>query len=293
MKVATASFDVRAGEIEGNLEAACAALRAAAAEGASLVVLPEMWPTSFTAEADDGELADSATAVESAASLAAELGVAVTGSAYGPRGGSRALPSNRAHVLEGGGVSASYDKVHLFTPTAEHLAFRSGDAPPPVVPFAAGGERALLSPLVCYDLRFPSVARMSFRAGAELVCVSAQWPRQRGAHWGALLAGRAAELCGFVVGCNRAGRDLVGRRKLELLFDRGMSSAYAPDGRRLEALVEADLDPPGAGRAPTSLAVHELDLEEARELRRAIPVHEDEQVAAVARWWGDAATGSR
>ncbi|MEE2940893.1 MAG: nitrilase-related carbon-nitrogen hydrolase [Planctomycetota bacterium] len=285
MRAATLSIDVRAGEVDGNLTAALAGLRAAADERAALAVLPEMWPTSFTSEADDGELRASHAAVDAVAAEGHRLGVAVIGSAYGPRGGARELPSNRAHVLAQGALAGFHDKVHLFTPTAEHLAFRAGSAPPPVLEVAADEERVRLAPMVCYDLRFPDVARIAFREGAELLGVSAQWPKVRGPHWRALLAGRAAELCGFVVGCNRAGRDVVGRRRMELQFDRGMSGAYAPDGRRLDPSREAELEPEGEGRAPTSLALFELDLEEIQELRRAVPVHADEQVGAVAAWW--------
>ncbi len=285
MRAATLSIDVRAGEVDGNLDAALAGLRAAADERAAVAVLPEMWPTSFTSEADDEELRASQSAVDAVAAEGGRLGVTVIGSAYGPRGGARELPSNRAHVLAAGALAGFHDKVHLFTPTAEHLAFRAGSAPPPVVEVAADEERVRLAPMVCYDLRFPDVARIAFREGAELLSVSAQWPRVRGPHWSALLAGRAAELCGFVIGCNRAGRDVVGRRRMELQFDRGMSGAYAPDGRRLDAVREVELDPRGEGRAPTALAFFELDLEEVRELRRAVPVHADEQVGAVAAWW--------
>lgn len=286
MRAATISIDVRAGEVDGNLTAALIGLRAAADERAALVVLPEMWPTSFTSEADDGELRVSRAAVDAVSAECDRLGVTVVGSAYGPRSGARDLPSNRAHVLASGALAAFHDKVHLFTPTAEHLAFRAGSDPPPVVEVGPGEERVRLAPMVCYDLRFPDVSRIAFREGAELLTVSAQWPKARGPHWRALLAGRAAELCGFVIGCNRAGRDVVGRRRMELQFDHGMSGAYAPDGRRLDPSRTAELDPGGAGRAPTALAVFELDLEEVQEIRRAVPVHADEQVSAVAAWWG-------
>ena len=285
MRAATLSIDVRAGEVDGNLDAALAGLRAAADERAAVAVLPEMWPTSFTSEADDGELRASQEAVDAVAAEGGRLGITVIGSAYGPRGGARELPSNRAHVLAEGRLVGFHDKVHLFTPTAENLAFRAGSAAPPVVEVAADEERVRLAPMVCYDLRFPDVARIAFREGAELLTVSAQWPRVRGPHWSALLSGRAAELCGFVIGCNRAGRDVVGRRRMELQFDRGMSGAFAPDGRRLDPARDAELDPGGEGRAPTALALFELDLEEVRELRRAVPVHADEQVGAVAAWW--------
>ena len=47
MRVATVELDVRTADVDGNLAAARAGVERAAAHGASLVALPEMWPTSF------------------------------------------------------------------------------------------------------------------------------------------------------------------------------------------------------------------------------------------------------
>ncbi|MEL6714246.1 MAG: carbon-nitrogen hydrolase family protein, partial [Planctomycetota bacterium] len=110
LRVAAAAIDPALGDAGANLRAASDAVRVAAEAGADVVLLPEMWPTSFVPDADDACLAASASAVEGLARVADELAVTVVGSAYGPRA---PLPTNRAHVLCGGAALAHYDKVHL------------------------------------------------------------------------------------------------------------------------------------------------------------------------------------
>ena len=189
------------------------------------------------------------------------------------------LPFNRAHVVVDGVVAAVHDKVHLFSPTAEHLAFRAGTAPPPVVELPGSGAR--VAPIVCYDLRFPGVARAAFRAGADLLAVMAQWPEGRAAHWRALLPGRAVEAQATVVACNRIGEDEVGRRRMRLRFPGG-SAVIGPDGEGVAAAVEVAID--AAPRPASRLSVHEVDLDRARRLRREVPVVRDERRTLYGDW---------
>lgn len=106
-------------------------------------------------------------------------------------------------------------------------------------PFALGkelgtysaGEKTLLvdcdglcvSPLICYDLRFPELWRLAARAGAQAMLIGASWPAKRAAHWRALAIARAIENQAIVVACNRIGRD----PHHEYL---GGSIAVGPDG---------------------------------------------------------------
>lgn len=272
LRLAAAALDPRAGAVDTNLESALGALRAAAEAGARVVALPEMWPTSFTAEVDAGLVRAGEAAVEALASAAAELGVVAVGSAYGARDGG--APTNRAHVVGAASVPrkglwlGAYDKVHLFSPTAEHLVFSAGEGAPPVVDV---GE-VRLAPVICYDLRFPDLVRAPIRAGAELVVVVAQWPDTRATAWRALVAGRAAEGQCFVLAANRAGAEEVGRRRMRLEFS-GLTLVAAPDGEVRAA---------GGPGAP-QLLVCDIDLEEVRAMRRAVPVARDERPEVYAR----------
>jgi predicted amidohydrolase len=274
MRAAALQFDVRRGDPAGNLAAAEAGLRAAAGAGVALLCLPEMWATSFPGPETDlaGELAAARGALERLRSLAAELGVAVCGSGFGAVPGAE-LPANRLELCLGSEPRpvAIYDKVHLFTPTAEHEGFSPGRSAPRTLATALGR----LSGLICYDLRFPELTRVPFLGGAEVLCVPAQWPRPRAAHWRALLVGLAVANQCFVVAANRTGverADSRGRRGLELEFP-GNSLVADPHGR---VLAE------GAGE--DGLVSAELDLELARELRRLVPVARDRRPELYATW---------
>lgn len=267
MLVAAFQFDVRRGAVEANLAEVESGLREAARAGVRLVCLPEMWPTSFC-DVEPGILAASAAALARVRQLAGELGLLVCGSAFGEAGGGR--PTNRLHVLDGGREILGYDKVHLFSPTAEAESFSAGAEPPATVTTDLGA----LSGVVCYDLRFGRLLRVPYLAGAEVLVVPAQWPTPRASHWRALVLGRAVEAQAFVVACNRLGTDLVGRRRLELVFP-GNSLIADPHGR---ALAEGD------GRR--GLVVARLDLSEARRLRARVPVRRDERPELYAGWEG-------
>ena len=270
LRVAAFQFDVRRGATDENLARVEEGLRTAAGEGIELVVLPEMWSTSFVGAGDDAEwLRESERAWAHVHALAAELDLAVCGSGFGaaPRG---AKLRNRWTLADRGEVVLEYDKVHLFSPSGEPLGFSGGELPPETTRLRG----VLVSGVTCYDLRFGPVLRGAFEAGAELLLMPAQWPDTRASHWRALALGRAVEHQAFVVATNRTGRDLIGRRDLELSFP-GNSLVVSPHARVL-----------AEGRGQDGLVAAELDLEELRELRRRVPVRRDERAGLYARWGG-------
>ncbi len=272
MRVAALQFDVRRGESAANLRAVEAGLREAAAKGVELVVLPEMGPTSFPdADADlAAELAASREALERLARLAGELELVVCGTCFGFEEdlAERERPPNRLHLLDGARTLARYDKVHLFTPTAEPEIFAPGRERPPTVASRLGR----IAGLICYDLRFPELTRVPFHDRAEIVCVPAQWPVARAAHLRALCLGLAVSGQCFVIAANRTGRDVIGRRGLALDFP-GNSLVVDPHG---SVLAE--------GRGEPGLVSAEIDLAPIAELRRRVPVESDQRPDLYRGW---------
>lgn len=258
MRAAVLQFDVTH-DPSANLRAVEEGLRDAARGGAELVVLPEMWPTSFPAQGSiHAHLRATDAAWERVGRLSRELELCVAGSGFGRTEG---LPTNRMQVIEHGEPRLSYDKVHLFSPTAEGSTFSAGDEPPPVAETRVGR----LTACVCYDLRFAGLLNRPWREGFDLLLVSAQWPVPRIAHWRALVIARAVERQAFVIACNRTGHAEVGRRRMPLEFP-GQSLIVSPHG---EVLVDAGSSP-GASCA-------DLDFEEARAYRVRIPLAKDER----------------
>ena len=88
-----------------------------------------------------------------------------------------------------------------------------------------------LAGLVCYDLRFPELARKQAAAGANLMIISAQWPKARVDHWQTLVKARAIENQIYVIACNRCGITD------DTVFA-GHSMIVAPDGEVLRAAGE-------------------------------------------------------
>jgi predicted amidohydrolase len=231
-------------------------LREAAARGAKIVGLPEMWPTSFAHGSLASALEGTERAIQRVRELSAELGLVVIGS--GPADSGRDRPLNLAHVVDRGDVVARYAKVHLFTPTHEERGFEAGRAMPPVVETSAGR----VSVVVCYDLRFPELCRPALLGNVDVVLVPAQWAAERFEQWRALVIGRAVENQCVYVGINRTGREPTPSGAMVSFPGRSIVA----DGH---GAVVAE------GGAGEELVIAEVDFERHRALRRLIPCIRD------------------
>ncbi len=262
MHIAALQFDVRRTEVASNLETVEQGLRQAADQGIELLLLPEMWPTSFVPSAELGPwLSPSRAAVERVRRLSEELGIAVAGSAFEDGGGGQ--PFNCMTLFDQGRECLSYRKVQLFSLTAEDKAFQGGTELPGSVEWR--GWKLAMG--ICYDLRFPGLWRRAFSEEAEIILVCAQWPVVRIKHWEALMAGRAVEHQAFFLGANRTGVELTGRRQKALEFP-GNSLLISPHG---EVLARGDGEP--------GLVGAEFGRDELLALRRTLPVRKDERLA--------------
>jgi omega-amidase len=287
VRVGAAALELNERDVPENLARARAALQAATRRGVQVLALPEMWPTSFVPSADERLVRASEEAVLELSGDAKQLGIVVVGSGFAALPGR--APVNRAHVLgmddawEEPNRPPGYDKVHLFTPTAEHLAFSAGEVLPGALAVevrrSAAGEatadlftgRVRLAPIICYDLRFGELVRHPVRGGAELLVVVAQWPDVRTDAWRALVIGRAAESQAFVLAANRRGAASLGRRRARMEFS-GHTLVAGPGGELL-----------ASGTISEELLVCDVDLEDVRRIRRLVPVLRDERPEIYAR----------
>jgi predicted amidohydrolase len=197
----------------------------AAAAGARLVVLSEMFAVGFsmnvdlTAEAPDGP---TTTWLQEQAALSdAWVCGTVPIREDGP------LPYNTFVVAGPAGEVHRYRKIHPFTYGGERDAFAAGSD---VITVEIDGVR--VTPFVCYDLRFADVFWQA-AAVTDLYVVSANWPEARRRHWSALLMARAIENQAYVVGCNRVG---TGGRLTYV----GDSAVLSPMGDVLASAAEVE-----------------------------------------------------
>lgn len=225
INAAAIQFNVKQGDVDTNLAYVRQALKRAAADGANLVVLPEMWSTGF-AYRNLNELAGrTAGIVEELLELSRELGLVICGSMPEPHG---EKVFNTVHLIDNGRLAGVYRKLHLFSLLGEDKAFDGGDSW-----LLAETSIGPVGVMICYDLRFPELSRRLAVEGAQVVCVPAQWPKPRQEHWRTLLRARAIENQLFVVACNACGP--IG--KLDFF---GMSMIIDPKGEVLAEGGEAD-----------------------------------------------------
>jgi predicted amidohydrolase len=189
---------------EHNLEAAERLVRAAAADGSRLVVLPERLDIRGAtrdylagAEPLDGR------PVSWARGLARELGIdLVAGSVAERREGHERVANTSVHAGPDGELKAVYRKIHMFDVEVGGVEYRESEHSEPadeiVVSETADGTGLGLS--VCYDLRFPELYRILALRGARIVTIPANFTRVTGeAHWEILLRARAIEDQVFVI----------------------------------------------------------------------------------------------
>jgi predicted amidohydrolase len=230
-----------------NLATADRLTRAAAADGAQLVVLPEKWTVLGT----DEELVAGAEPLDGpslgwARATARELGIdLVAGSIAERRPGYDKLSNTSVHVGPDGELRAVYRKIHMFDVVVGGVEYRESATEDPgdevVLSETAGGVPLGLS--VCYDLRFPELYRILAVRGARVIALPAAFTKLTGAaHWEVLIRARAIENQAFVVAADQVGAVADGKESFggSMVVDPwGKVLARAPDE---ECFVAADLD---------------------------------------------------
>jgi deaminated glutathione amidase len=245
------------GDKARNLAAAERLVRAAAADGAEFVALPEKW----NLLAGGAELAAEAEPLDGPSLTAArgwarDLGIHLLAGSISERGDAGEKASNTSVLVGPGGEDlAVYRKIHMFDVDAGGVSYRESE-------FERPGEEAVVAQLgdlnvgmtVCYDLRFPELFRILALHGTRLITVPSAFTLATGRdHWEVLLRARAIENQLFVLAPNQWGEappqySSFGRSAI--VDPWGVVLAVAPDG---ECFVVADLDFEALGRVRESL----------------------------------------
>jgi predicted amidohydrolase len=233
-------------DYERNLRVAESLVRAAAADGADLVVLPEKWTLLGPADALRAAAQPlDGPALSAAASWARELGIhLVAGSVPELAEGQEKLFNTSALIGPDGAVRGVYRKIHMFDVDVDDVSYRESEAEQPgdeIVVADGGGIPVGLS--VCYDLRFPELYRILALREARIVTVPAAFTERTGRdHWEVLIRARAIENQVFVVAAGQIGDAPPHYRSFgrSMVVDPwGVVLAQAPD---TECFVAADLD---------------------------------------------------
>jgi predicted amidohydrolase len=263
VKVAAVQLNSGA-DVAANLAVADRLTRAAAADGAKLVVLPEKW----TAIGSEDDLRAAAEGLDGAAlawarATARELGIdLVAGSILERVPGQAKLANTSVHVDPQGELRAVYRKIHMFDVEVGGRVYRESELEQPgdeiVVSETADGVELGLS--ICYDLRFPELYRILAIRGARIIALPAAFTLATTRdHWEVLVRARAIESQAFVIAANQVGEHPGGGSEIPQ-HSGGRSMIVDPWG---VVLAQA------SDRAGQIVA--ELDLERQLEIRARLP----------------------
>jgi 5-aminopentanamidase len=226
------------GDVAANLEELTRTAEEAAANGAELLITPEMFVTGYVLGDRLPELAE-ADFLGPVQALAGRLGLAILLGA--PEPGEGGVHNAALFVDDTGRLAGSYRKAHLFG-DLDRRQFVSGEQPFGMVELR--GVR--IATMICYDVEFPEVVRAAALAGAHLVAVPTAQMEPFGFVADAVVRTRAWENQVYVAYINHDGSE-------EDVTYVGRSSIVAPDATVLDSLehgsglIYADVDADAVG----------------------------------------------
>jgi predicted amidohydrolase len=250
--VAAVQFDIAWEDKRANFSTVRRLLERAALPQNTLVALPEMFATGFSMKVDAVAEPYEGETEQFLGQLANDFGVfLVAGAAMRGKDGKA---RNKALVFSPEGkLIGWYAKMRPFTPGGEKDFYAPGKA---VTSFR--WDECMVSPFVCYDLRFPELFRNAAKEQRpELFVVIANFPEKRIQHWIRLIQARAIENQAYVLAVNRIGKDPYYEYP-------GRSLIVDPDG---EIIADAGSE--------EGCITAELDLVKLKKYRSGLPFLED------------------
>lgn len=260
MKFAAAAVQMLASDDKAaNLREAEHWLREAAAQGARLVALPEvfLWRGEKRRERECAETIPGPSSAK-LAELARELGIYLLGGSILEEipGSHKAYNTSLLFDPEGN-IAGCYRKIHLFdvdlangTSLRESATREHGDQ---IV--AVKTKLGVMGLTVCYDLRFPELYRRLAGREVDIIFVPSAFTAYTGAaHWEVLLRARAIENQVYVIAPDQFGKSA------NSFATYGHSMIVDPWGRVLSELAD------GAG-----VVSAEIDLDYLARVRAELP----------------------
>lgn len=184
--------------VDKNLQNLALRLSMGIKEKTDLIVLPEMFNTGFSMNAEVLAEETNGKTMQWMKQMASKYDCVVTGSLIIKEND---LYYNRLIWMMPDGTFACYNKRHLFGLGEEDKNYTPGSEKTVVT---LKGWKIRLA--ICYDLRFPVWLRNQ-NEEYDILLIIASWPDIRSAHWNALIPARAIENQSYVIAANRVGHD--------------------------------------------------------------------------------------
>ncbi len=246
MRIAALQSDITWEDPDANFAHLQPWIATAAASGARLLALPEMYACGFSMATESISEPVDGPSTRFLREQASKHGLWIAGSLPERRDGA-AKPHNTLVLAGPGGEVHRYRKIHPFSYAGEDEHYEAGKD---FVTVDVEGLRFTL--FVCYDLRFTDEFWATARE-TDVYLVVANWPEPRRHHWRALLLARAIENQAYVVGVNRVG--MGGKLRYT-----GDSRVIDPLGNVLAAAAEQE-----------TLLLADVDAAVVEETRRTLP----------------------
>jgi predicted amidohydrolase len=239
MKIAGYQMQSVVGNVDANLAKIEAAAKEAAAQGATLLIAPELALTGYGAADRFPDLATPAHGVVTGqlSEIAGRHRIAIV-SGFAEE--AHEATFNSAFFTDGQGQTAVYRKCNLYGPY-ERAWFRQEERRQVLVTL----DDIRIGFLICYDVEFPENVRQLAKSGADLIIVPTALPTGWSGQFIAehMIQVRAFENQVFVAYINHCGSD-------PLFSYAGLSRIAAPDGKLVatapaegEALIFAEIEP--------------------------------------------------
>jgi len=255
--VALAQIDCKPGDKVGNLKKIEQAAVRAQKQGAELLILPELSLTGYVVRDQIYELAEEipGPSVKRIEAFAKKAGLHIIFGMPELSKNTQATLHNTAVLVGPKGFIGKYRKMYLPTHSIfeEKRYFRPG-----YQPAVFDTDLGKIGLIVCYDIYFPEVVRLTRLEGAQLiVCISAS-PAVRRTFFEVLTTARAIENTAFLAFVNLAGIE-------DGLQFWGGSRLLGPNGR---IIVQAKHD-------EADFVTATIDYSDIRSIEAFIPVLKD------------------
>jgi omega-amidase len=231
MKIGLAQMNIIWEDKKTNKETCLSFLEEAKNKKIDFLVFPEMTLTGFTMNVD--RLGD--TNNESVDWFKEQSKTFNLNTAFGYPSFADGIGENHMSIVSSNGEElVNYTKIHPFSFGREAKYYRGGNN----IVFTNLAGFAV-SPLICYDLRFPEVFQIASK-NAELIIVIANWPYSRREHWITLLKARAIENQCYIAGVNRVGSEKNLSYSGDSMVIDPLGNVLAQGGNN-EVLIEAEI----------------------------------------------------
>nr|WP_167880959.1 nitrilase-related carbon-nitrogen hydrolase [Methanococcoides sp. AM1] len=275
MKAAAIQMDISHCKKQDNINKALMLSENAISNGAELIVLPEVFSTGFCYEdLDNAGESEPCPTIEQLRDFSRQNSCVVIGSIIQKNGKEEEEEqemereeelegkgkverrknnfTNMGFCIENGELAGTYTKTHPFG--KEKGYFTSGDQ---IEPIRLKSYDLSIGLEICYEMRFPEIARKLAIAGSDILITIAEFPNPREYQWRSLATARSIENQIYHIACNRTGKD--------------PSSTFFGATMILDPLGNVLAD----AKDKECFIIHDIDPKMMKDTRKAITVFDD------------------